>query len=103
MPSRWLLPLSIDESPPSHYDDGYDCFRLLIQQLRAEGFMEAYQRLDDIFCHTACTTGNELIGELGLAIREFLRTRPRISPSLGKTLKICKKIIRRECGPFFFW
>jgi hypothetical protein len=91
------------ESPPNHLDDGYDCFRLLILQLRDEGFMEAYERLEYIFCQKTCTTGNELIGELGLAIREFLRTRPRISPSLGKTLKTCKKIIRRVCGPFFFW
>jgi hypothetical protein len=92
------------ESPPSHYDDdGCDCFRLLIQQLRDEGFIDAYERLEFIFYQKACTTGNELIGELGLAIREFLRTKPRISPQLRKSLKICKKIIRRASGPFFFW
>jgi hypothetical protein len=84
-------------------DDGYDCFRILIQQLRDEGFSEAYRRLSDVFFHTSCTTGNELIGNLGLAIRDFLRTRPRLKPPLRKSLKTCKKKIRRVCGPFFFW
>lgn len=91
------------EASPDHCNDGYDCFRLLIQQLRDEGQMKAYQRLDEIFYRTAWTTGNELIGELGLAIRDFLRTRPRVAPPLRKTLRECKKMVRQVCGPFFFW
>ena len=53
--------------------------------------MEYYERLEYTFYQKTCTTGNELIGELGLAIREFLHTRPLVSPSLGKTLRACNR------------
>lgn len=91
------------DSPEENHDDGYDCFRILIQQLCDEGFLDAYRQLNEVFYNTPCTTGNELIGNLGLVLRDFLRTGPRVTPPLRKSLKACKKKIRKVCGPFFFW
>ncbi len=79
---------------PDEYNDGYDCFRRLIQGLRDEGFEEAAGRLDDLLNHTAWTTSSELIGELGLAIRDFERTRPAITSSLRAIIKECKSVVR---------
>ncbi len=63
------------EAAPEKYNDGYDCFRQLIQGLRDEGFEKAAGRLDYLLNRVAWTTGSELLGELGLAIRDFERTR----------------------------
>lgn len=83
-------------------DDGYGCFRRLIQELGDEHFHEAAQRLDIILNQMAWTTSSELVGELGLAIRDFLNTRPRMTPALRGTLKECKKAVNHVWGPFFF-
>jgi len=98
-----LILSMMTEEPPVDGNDGYGCFRRLIQQLRGEHFDEAAERLDDLLHHTAWTTGDELIGELGLAIRDFQRTRPRLTTGLRASLKECKKMVRHVCGPFFFW
>ena len=82
------------KATPEKYNDGYDCFRQLIQGLRDEGFEKAAESLDDLLNHTAWTTSSELIGELGLAIRDFERTRPAITSSLHAVLKECKMVVR---------
>src|SRR5207248_8854141 len=70
---------------PSGSDD-YDCFRELIQELRREHFDEVAGRVDSILNHVAWTTGSELVGELGAAIRGFERAQPVVSPSLRSAL-----------------
>jgi len=49
----------------------------------------------------AWTTGNELIGELGHAIRDFERARPRVTSSLRESLAVCwlfpGKTVRVDC------
>ncbi|MGO9123056.1 MAG: carbamoyl-phosphate-synthetase [Desulfomonilaceae bacterium] len=82
------------KATPDEYNDGYDCFRQLIQGLRDEGFEEAAGRLDDLLNHTAWTTGSELLGELGVIIRDFERTRPQTTSSLSAIIKECKSVIR---------
>ncbi len=82
------------KATPDEHNDGYDCFRQLIQALYDEGFEEAAGRLDDLLNHTAWTTGSELIGELGLAIRDFERTKPAMTSSLRESLKECKTAVR---------
>ena len=89
------------EATPVKCNEGYECIIRLIQRLRDEHFEEAAERLDVLLNHMAWTTGNELIGELGLAIRDFERTKPRVTSSLRESLKVCKKMVRRVCGPFF--
>jgi len=91
------------KATPVETNDGFDCFRRLIQQLCEERCEVAAERLDTLLNHMAWTTGNELIGELGLAIRDFQRSRPTLSYSLRNTLKECKKKVRDACGPLFFW
>lgn len=81
------------EATPPEYNDGYNCFRKLIQDLRDEGFEQAAVRVDDLLNHTAWTTSSELIGELGLAIRDFERTKPVMTSSLLSTLKECKTVV----------
>jgi len=83
------------KATPDEYNDGYDCFRQLIQALYDEGFEEAAGRLDRLLNHTAWTTGSELIGELGLAVRDFERTKPAMTSSLHESLKECKAAARR--------
>ncbi len=78
----------------SKFNDGYDCFRQLIQGLRDEGFEKAAGRLDFLLHRVAWTTGSELLGELGLAIRDFERTKPAMTSSLRATLKECKDAVR---------
>ena len=75
-------------------NDGYDCFRRLIERLRDEHFEEAAGRVDDLLNHTAWTTGSELIGELGLAIRDFEGTKPAMTSLLRSSLKECKSVVR---------
>ncbi len=79
---------------PDKYNDGYDRLRQVIQALYDEGWEEAAVRLDDLLNHTAWTTTSELLGELGLAIRDFERTRPAMTSSLRATLKECKDSVR---------
>src|SRR5437868_6216219 len=79
--------------PPG--SDGYDCFRELIQELRREHFDEVAGRVDSILNHVAWTTGSELIGELGAAIRDFERAQPVVSPSLRSALERCACVVVR--------
>ena len=84
----------VTEAAPEKYNDGYDCFRQLIQGLRDEGFEKAAGRLDYLLNRVAWTTGSELLGELGLAIRDFERTGAPITSSLRAILKECKIVVR---------
>src|SRR5438067_13458243 len=68
--------------PPG--SDGYDCFRELIQELRREHFDEVAGRVDSILNHVAWTTGSELVGELGAAIRDFERAQPVVLLRCGR-------------------
>ena len=79
--------------PPG--SDGYDCFRELIPELRREHFDEVAEKVDFILNHVAWTTGSELTGELGAAIRDFERTQPAVSPSLRSSLDTCMQAVRR--------
>jgi len=90
------------EDPPVRGNDRCDCFSRLIQQLRDEHFEEAAERLDVVLNRMAWTTGTELIGELGLAIRDFERTKPQVTSSLRASLKECKKVVR-HVWPLLFW
>ena len=65
--------------PPD--SDGYNCFRELIQELRREHF-------------------DEVVGELGAAIRDFERTQPVVSPSLRSALEQCAQIVVRVWPDF---
>ena len=80
--------------------DGYDCFRELIPELRREHFDEIADKVDSILNHVAWTTGSELIGELGAAIRDFERTQPAVSPSLRLSLDTCMQAVRRVWPDF---
>lgn len=84
--------------PPG--SDGYDCFRELIQELRREHFDEVAEKVDFILNHVAWTTGSELVGELGAAIRDFERTQPVASPSLRSALERCLRIVVRVWPDF---
>jgi hypothetical protein len=70
-----------------------DPFDSLIEQLHAEGYGEAARRVDDLLHHTAWTTGTELRGELRLALRDFRRARPRLSPALRAQLRVCARLV----------
>jgi hypothetical protein len=52
--------------------DAYECFRELIQLLRAENAGVTADRLETLL-NSAWTTSSELLGELGLEIVEFQR------------------------------
>jgi hypothetical protein len=75
--------------------DGYDYFRELIERLRREHFDDVAGKIDLLLNRVAWTTGSELIGELGAAIRDFERTQPAVSPSLRSSLDACKQVVRR--------
>lgn len=75
--------------------DDDDVFNRLIEQLRAEGYLEAAERLHFVRYEAVCTTGTELMGELGLAIRDFTRTRPKMSPELRRRVKAARQRVRR--------
>ncbi|MEN6304939.1 MAG: hypothetical protein ABFD96_19565 [Armatimonadia bacterium] len=81
--------MSTPPPSPAPFDD-------LITQARAEGHTDLADRLDDLLHHTAWTTGTELLGELGLAIRTFQRTRPRLSPGLRQLVRDCLRSTRRR-------
>lgn len=81
--------MGITPPRPAPFDD-------LIAQARAEGHTDFADRLDDLLYHTAWTTGSELLGELGLAIRAFQRARPRLSPGLRQLLRDCLRSTRRR-------
>jgi hypothetical protein len=74
---------------------GGDPFEALIRQLRVEGYAEAADQLDTILHHTAWTTGTELLGELGIALRDFTRTRPKAGTELRRCLRTCRRVVRR--------
>jgi hypothetical protein len=50
--------------------------------------------------HVAWTTGSELVGELGAAIRDFERAQPVVSPSLRSALERCARIVVRVWPDF---
>ena len=87
---------------PATRDRDPDCFEKLIRQLRTDGHEEAAHAIDTILHHTAWTTGTELLGELGLAIRSFDRQAPRVSPALRRELKACMRVVRRA-WPAMWW
>ncbi len=75
--------------------EAQDSFEALLRQALADGHTELADRLDQIMHHIAYTTGSELIGELGLAVREFERSKPTVSPELRQLLRDCKRVVRR--------
>jgi hypothetical protein len=57
---------------PDKTDDGYDCFRQLVERMREEGFSISAMAIDQPLT-SAWTTSSELIGELGIRILAFER------------------------------
>jgi hypothetical protein len=51
--------------------DFNDFVKEVAQQVRAEGIMQAANRLDEV-CSTAYTTSSEWLGDIGLVIRSIL-------------------------------
>lgn len=86
--------------PMPGISDGYDCFRELVQELRREHFDEAAGKIDSLLHRVAWTTGSELVGELGAAIRDFERSQPLIAPSLRAPLDRCARIVVRVWPDF---
>ncbi|MGE4159156.1 MAG: hypothetical protein AB7F75_08670 [Planctomycetota bacterium] len=74
-------------------------FDELIRLLRLEGHEGAAREFDMMIHHMAWTTGSEWVGELGLKLRAFRKTGPRMSPALKKQFKICC----RQCGLLWGW
>lgn len=74
---------------------GYECFDELTRQLRAEGHVEAADRLHALLHGVAWTTGAELTGELGLAILAFERSAPAAGAVLRQRLKACMGVVKR--------
>lgn len=74
-------------------------FDELIRLLRLEGHEAAAKQFDTMVNHMAWTTGSEFIGELGLKLRAFRKTRPRLSPALKMQMKVC----HRHCGLLWGW
>ena len=89
---------AIEFMPP--IADSYYCFRELVQELRREHFGDAADKVDSILNHVAWTTGSELIGELGAAVRDFERTQPVVSPSLRLSLDVCRQAVLRVWPDF---
>lgn len=54
--------------------DVYDHAESVLAALRSAGFSAQADRINDVLHETAWTTGNELLGELGLRFREVLET-----------------------------
>lgn len=71
-----------------------DYFEELLVQLRTEGHTQAAEQLDSVLHHTAYTTGSELLGEVGRALRAFERTRPALSRPLRHLLRTCQRLAR---------
>lgn len=82
---------------------GPDCFDRLIAQLRTEGHDEAAERLHFVRHQLVCTTGTELWGELGLALREFTRTRPKLSRDLRRLVRECRCEVGRVWPGLRWW
>lgn len=78
-------------SPSSPTEELFD---ELTRLLKVEGFDQAAVEFDFMVNHMAWTTGSEFLGELGLKLRSFRKTRPQMSPALKAHLKTCF----RRCG-----
>jgi hypothetical protein len=75
--------------------NGYECFDDLIRQLRSEGHGEFADRLEFLLHRVAWTMASELIGELGLALLAFERSKPSVSAALRPHLDLCMRFVRR--------
>ncbi len=74
-------------------------FEELIRLLKAEGHDQAAADFDFMVHRMAWTTGSEFLGEMGLKLRAYRKTRPRMSPVLKAHLKTCF----RRCGLLWGW
>jgi hypothetical protein len=79
----------------ARHQDGERCFEDLITRLRADGHGAMADRFDDLLHRTAWTTGSELLGELGLALRDFRRSRPTMSHPLQQLVRTCARRVGR--------
>jgi hypothetical protein len=52
-------------------DEFYRAINNLIQSLAAKGFIEDSAKLNDLIHETSWTTSSELLGEVGLALRDM--------------------------------
>ena len=68
-----------------------DYFEALLAQLRAEGHRGWAVRLDEVLHHVAWTTGSELLGAVGLLLRELQQARPPLSRPLRQLLRACRR------------
>lgn len=76
---------------------GFDLelFDGLAKRLKTEGYEAAAANLDELLHGICWTSSSEMIGELGLALVEFQRDDPRMSPMLRRLLDRCMETVRR--------
>ena len=67
-------------------DEFYKAVNVLIEKLKAAGFVQDANKLDDLMNHTAWTTGSELLGELSLVLRDM---KGKHSAELDKEINEC--------------
>ena len=82
-----------EESQAGKGRGAQDSFEALLRQARTDGHAEFADRLDGVMHRTAWTTGTELIGELGLAVRECERSKPTLTPEMRRRLKECRRVV----------
>ena len=73
---------------------GYECFDALIQQLRAEGYVQTAAQLHTVLHDIAWTTGSELMGELGLILLVLARSHPVMTAELRRSLDGCLRAVK---------
>lgn len=77
-------------------------FERLIISLRRDGLSAESDRLNDLIHKVAWTTGSEMIGELGLAVRKIKKEHPKgLSEESKMNIRECLKGVRRIWPRFF--
>jgi len=70
----------------------YDDFETLILSLKQQGLAEPANALHELLHETAWTTSSELLGELGIKIREIKkRYKNELTPQTNEVLRVCQK------------
>jgi len=75
-------------------EDFFPVLKEAVEEARRDGFEPSASLLEDR-AFAAYTTSSELLGESGLAIKEFLKENPRLSSSIRKKFEFCLLQIRK--------
>ena len=79
----------------------YECFDELTASLRDDGLSTEADRLYILLHRVAWTTGSELIGELGQALKKIENDgSPTISANSAQKIEECFKMVRRVWPDF---